>query len=283
MTELPQDLKFYNNTYGLTCVENILLYILNSANIPYWILYYDSFITFSEIIKCFQKEGIYYETFNGLHTIQNIADNEGWVKIHSTSDDIEKLISEDTHIAIMVTPQFIKNKFDRILLREDHYILLSAHTPERITLINDTPKNIFDITVEQLNEIYAGQALKIKLIKHSFDNIDYKSKLKKLLLSLMTNDNIPYIEHCDLRKMRDIVGVLKLSRNRLYHLCNKYFDMEFMDSYLKKLEKIYLTIEYRRLRNQNSVDFVNNTFNDILEMDNKFIIILKEKLTSYTR
>ena len=249
MREIVRNCDIFDNLFGLSCVENLLLYILKANCISYQALYYDSFITISDIEAAFIDKNESYSSFEELVRVQDIALAEGIIKIHQFDGNTLPEIDNSTYCCAMVSPEFVADKLKSKLWRKDHYILLSPADNGDVYYINDSPRHIGLMTIEELFKYYSGRAIGIEIAKSSA-YIDIESYVRKLSNRIHLDDETYEIRCKDLLSLRDIVGILRISRKRIHALLSLQYNVDFMESYLRFIDKSYSILEYMRLRNQ---------------------------------
>ena len=92
---------FMLDGYGLSCIENYLLYIFNVEMLPYQYLFFESSLSANEITKAFIDDGISFANFDKIRRLQSIASDYGLSLIHICKLDI---------IHIKFLSIFLKNK-----------------------------------------------------------------------------------------------------------------------------------------------------------------------------
>ena len=81
MYNFPIDKELFQDTLGLSCVENLLIYALRSANLAYPCLFYHSHLSLPEIIHEFTVNRSSYAAFCAVERIQNLAVQNGLLEM----------------------------------------------------------------------------------------------------------------------------------------------------------------------------------------------------------
>jgi len=280
MYNFPIDKELFQDTLGLSCVENLLIYALRSANLAYPCLFYHSHLSLPEIIHEFTVNRSSYAAFCAVERIQNLAVQNGLLEMELLPSLTEDLYSaEDAWLMVMLTPEAMKEKYHTDMWRDDHYILLGNAEGEKITYFNDTPRDIGTITRDELKRIFGGRVIRMRLTGKPFDRRreDY---LKELYHSLQDKSMDVQLDYFDMAVLRDILGILRILRKRVMKFASLYTDVGEFHTYLDHLDKQYTNLEYRRLRKRVDLQYNEAVFDELLEEDKKWVYLMKEKLTS---
>lgn len=234
------------NTLGLSCVENLLTYILRINNISLYPLYSNSFLTYSEIENALILQGETYANFRSLDRLQHIAEEEGIIKVDLIDRSEPPLLHDDCYHIVMVLSDFAKDKYNINLWRDDHYILVSQTADNTINYINDHPIDTGELSIEEFRHYYAGHAISINIERyHYLNSIEY---YVESFLHLCKPDVVNKNGNLDAMTLRDIVGILKVLRKRAYSLVSMLYDVNYMIDYFKLLDRKYSILEYMRIR-----------------------------------
>ena len=243
-----------NNLYGLSCIENFLLYILKKEKYLYKYLFFQSFLPFRIIIDSFIREKVQFAYFDKIMRIQDLAGKYGLIDLHTINSLDFEFINKYEYICVMVKPEYIKSKYKIALWREDHYILLSQLNKNHFYYLNDTPRDVGLISFAELKSIFAGQIVAFD-IRHNITDELIKQFFNLFIYNLDFDKREFIINIDDFVTARDILGIHRILRRRVYEFCSMYTDVEFLIPYLNTLDKHYTSLEYMRLRN--NVDFKN--------------------------
>lgn len=262
--------------FGLSCVENLIIYIMKENNISFQNCYCDSFLTYNEIQRFFFAEKCSYATFNGVQRLQEVAKREKILEI--TLHDINFLTNNSPIISdserywlIMVSPDFVRDKYHRNLWRDDHYILLSSRGEGRLEYINDSPFDMGTLTFNELNSYLGGCALAVEIRNHNFPRRQ-SAYICDLLEKVHADPPEDVSEFADVEILRDIVGVLRILRKRMYALLSFEHDVQFMLPFLKNFDRYYALLEYMRLRKQSDAKKITELCQNVMDDDNDLIL-----------
>ena len=275
MKRFELNLNYFNELCGLSCVENLLLFILSANGIKDKVLFYDSYIDLAEIEGAFIYEDITYANFTKIKRLQNVATELGIIKMHLIDTSEIPPLCENFFYCVLVNDNFMKNKFNRHSWREDHYILLFQFERENYCYVNDVPKYIGDISKSEFEQYYGGKIIAFELMQNE-KSLDYRL-FNNVALEKMCTEKKEHILTCDnILMLRDIIGILKVLRRRL----SIYFDIQYdtqVQAYFKLLEESYAILQYMIIRNRYDNDKVNNIKSKISIMDNDFINLIRSK------
>lgn len=249
MTKFDINTDLLKNTLGLSCVENLLTYILRANNISLYPLYANSFLTYSEVENALTTQQETYATFSSLARIQHIAEKEGIIKIKLIDSPELPLTCDDHYLIVMVAPDFAKDKYKKVLWRDDHYILVSQSTENTLNYINDNPLDTGKMSFGELQHYYAGHAIAISIENTCYFN-SIEHYVETFLHSCKIDVSNKELNSYDVMMLRDIVGILKILRRRAYALVSFVYDVDYMIDYFKLLDHKYTVLEYMRIRKQ---------------------------------
>lgn len=275
------DLNLLDGIYGLSCVENYFLYFLKEQGYSYIPFFFDSYLSFETIIKEFVENKAEYSSFYRMTRLQKLAAEYGLIDITSKQDKKVRL-ADDRHFeyaAIQVKPSFIREKYERNLWREDHFILLKK-VEQTLFYLNDIPRDTNTITYEEIDQIYDGKILKFS-IKKAIDKDLEKIFRKGFKMSLKSGElketEVLIQKISNITLARDIIGILRISRKRV-HLYLNYLGVKEkkLEKYLDYLDMIYNKIEYIRLRKADSNQKYKEILNQVYEKDKGFFDIVKK-------
>lgn len=153
---------------GLSCVENYVLHIFYENALCPDILYYQSGISFADIVSCFEN-GETYAVFSGIDRLQHIAYELGiidyqYLASSSLPDDLA--LTDKSYVMVCVTPSYISEKYQEKLWRDDHYILLTEKVSDNTySYVNDRPFDQGEMSYEELKQIYHGSVIHVQVNK----------------------------------------------------------------------------------------------------------------------
>jgi len=276
MKQIETDKSLLDNILGLSCVENYLLYICVTLGYDYRPLYAKSFTSVFDVAVAFCDEAVSYAYFDKIPRLQDAASEQGLISL-SDVYDFQKGVYNYDYCCIRVTQNFVAQHYGREFWRNDHFILLCNKNKENWICLNDNPRDIIVIKDNDMSQIYAEQSVCFNILSNV--NADIKNNLliefrKKITLPPKTyRFNIS-----DLIVARDILGILRITRKRIYEYCSLYFETDFMKDYLSELDSLYVTLEYMRLRRNTDFPKINRTFEHIQIRDFEIIALLNKRL-----
>ncbi len=277
MKKVQFDKDLLNGIYGLSCIENYVLYILRREGFSYQYLYSQSGLSFGEILEEFVHRNARFSNFYRIKRLQNVAAENGLIQIMSDSRvDFPAMYKHD-FVCIMVKPEYVKKKYHVDLWRDDHFILLSEMDESRFHYLNDTPRDAGVISSEELKRICSGGMVAIDIGRDVTEELK-REFLYQMIQSIRIDDVTAEYDIGDFGIARDILGVCRILRKRLYEFCSQYLDSGFLLPYLNLLDKQYMSIEYMRLRKKTDRKKLNDIMLEVAMEDRKHMTNLLKML-----
>lgn len=243
---------------GLSCVENYLLHALQECDVCPDPLYYQSGLSFAEIVKCLATEKT-YATFNGVDRLHYIAAEIGLIDYRYTASlslPNDFLLTPGSYAMVCVTPSYVREKYQEKLWRDDHYILFTGKTSDTTySYINDHPFDCGELPIEELTKNYNGSVIYIK-IKQDMDSSCIRKCLHNYLaFSKESRKTAKAISSTfeDVDKIRDLLLVWKTLRYRLRVFAHSFLQtdtdcLQDLDILLKEIEQQLFLLEYRKAK-----------------------------------
>ena len=243
---------------GLSCVENYFLHALQECGVCPDPLYYQSGLSFAEIVKCLATEKT-YATFNGVDRLHYIAAEIGLIDYRYTASlslPNDFLLTPGSYAMVCVTPSYVREKYQEKLWRDDHYILLTGKTSDTTySFINDHPFDGGELPIEELTKNYNGSVIYIK-IKQDMDSSCIRECLHNYLaFSKESRKTAKAISSTfeDVDKIRDLLLVWKTLRYRLRAFAYSFLQtdtdcLKDLDILLKDIEQQLFLLEYRKAK-----------------------------------
>ena len=281
MENVISDKSILNNIYGLSCVENYLLYAMTAEDYEYRPLYHGSYLSFCDVAVEFVENNALYASFYKIPRLHDIATENGLIAVRYLENaDLLENININGYNIIMIKPEYIKSKYKTELWRDDHYMLISPKDSGNYHYLNDNPRDNGIISLEELKGIYAGKSINIT-IKNKISEELKNTFLNVFISSILSVSSAPQPFNFDLNdvvKARDILGVIRVLRKRIYEYCGMYISMDFYKDYLAELDRFYSLIEYMRIRNSADFDKINQIFEGAQKKDIGFTAEIKNKM-----
>lgn len=261
------DLSAFDDLHGLSCVENLLLYILKSSQYSYQYLFYNSFISFHNVLDAFMNENEVYANFTKVPRIQDTTVDIGVVEMN-LCDSLNLVDETDRYMLISVKPEYIKDKYNVELWRNDHYIMIQRNG-NQYRYINDNPRDIGDISIEKLYSIFDGKMILFK-IKGDI-RADCREQLRQRFVcnikSLDYGINLQKFTMTDWKLLRDALGIYRILTRRLYDFSSLYMSAEFILPQIKYLDKQYMLVEYMRKKKKIDSVAIDNIIEKVREYE----------------
>lgn len=270
MKEIKVDKSLFDRVLGISCIENYFLYVAAYIGIDFRTMYANSYISINEIAHTFIDKKISYAFFNKISRLQNIAYELGIINLTYKSN-ISYISDCNCYCCIKVNRNFIKKLYERVPWRDDHYMLVCSKENEKFVLLNDIPRDVVEVRVEQLHQVYDGNIVCFKFLMKNISD-DIKDKLLNQFLTSLLHPNLSCgFEFDNLEIVRDIIGIIRITRKRIREYSSIYINTDFMADYIAKIDKTYAMIEYLRLRNRFDYNEVKQSFAEIRENDLRMI------------
>lgn len=261
------DLSAFDDLHGLSCVENLLLYILKSSQYSYQHLFYNSFINFDDVLDAFMNENEVYANFTKVPRIQDTAVDIGMVEMN-LCNSLKLDDAADRYMLITVKPEYIKDKYNVELWRNDHYIMIQRNG-DQYRYVNDNPRDIDDISIEKLYSIFDGKMILFKLKGNI--RADYMEQLRQKFIcnlkSMKHRIALAHLPITDWRLLRDALGIYRILTRRLYNFSSLYMSAEFILPQIKYLDKQYMLVEYMRMKNKIDGMAIDNLIEKVREYE----------------
>lgn len=276
MKQISVNKSLFDNTLGLSCIENYFLYILTVLNYDFRMLYAKSYVSVFDIAKALCDDTVSYAYFNKIPRLQNVACNEGFISLSNTND-LNEAVDNHDYCCVRINPDYLKKRYGLVMWRDDHYILLCEQKNNKWICLNDNPRDIIEINSDELSNVYAGQSICFSMLTNFNDSL--KVKLLTAFRDIIANQIQTYeFDVNNLETARDILGILRVTRKRLYEYCSSYIEVDFFKDYLADLDKSYTLLEYMRLRKKIDFERINQMLSQIQIHDWEIINMIKKRM-----
>lgn len=241
------DLNYLRNEYGLSCVEDYVLYLIAQNN-NWEQIFVDSYLTFEEVLKKILS-GEDYSHFSGVPRLQKTGEELGLFRCKFYEYvTIPFEVVKDSVFLMQVSEEFVKDTFNKTFWRSDHYMLFRDKGGGYFEYLNDIPPSIATISEFELSKIYTGKIIKIDI--HNSCMIDCRKLIQQCLdrINGKCLDCVDSFDHATLRQLRDAIGITKVLVKRMERLL-QLFDSTFsLNDYYIYLQDYYIRIEYMRMK-----------------------------------
>ena len=256
---------------GLSCVENYLLYLFHKNKIEANYLFYQSGICVSDIMQRIEN-GDRYATFNGVDRLQYIAQKMGMAEsqfLRTSAISSDSIKTGETNTLVCVTPTYVKDKYGNSLWRDDHYIMLTSQpNPADFSYLNDFPFDQGTISLDELNHIYQGSLIYVRILNGGSDITKAQCLYQYLQFYTSQTNEFHLSKYLwdDPNMIRDFLLVWKNLRFRLklfyISYCGKEDNDDFVqeiDVLLKDLEHQLFLFEYWKAKNKLPIGLVTES------------------------
>ena len=267
---------------SLSCIENYFLYALRNSGQSPRLLYCDSFLCFTDILREFVEKNIAFSNFYKIRRLQNTAAENGIIELKYHHGLFSKSgYDKFDYGAVEVLESEFTKKYGRKLMREDHYILLGEKNETEFYYLNDTPRDDGVIEKERLKNLFGGS-----MVMFSFTEPVSGLSLEKCAERLYKRicreeEGDPQLLFCRMNAItqaRDFLGVLKVSRKRVQEFLSLFIDTAFLNNHLHNLNKAFGALEYMRIKNNADPDAIWRMMNDIYHQDKTVVRKIKHSM-----
>lgn len=267
--------------YGLTCIENYFLTLLQHESRDWSYIFYRSYLSLPQIIDEFCENNGRYAFFRRIPRLQKVGEQLGICKLHYLEGyELEEVLSKSDIAAIRVSSEFLLERYESKAWREDHHILIQKSEDGRLHYINDIPQDENNLSLEAAKEIYTGHAIRFEFLDVVFDEKSLVSEFyQSVVRCANTYEEIRFPhETLELDILRDIIGVLRVVIWRTRAFCEKLFASDFLTEYYSFLDMKYARIEYYRLRKKYDPAKLQEMLFAIVQEDSKVRVQLLQEL-----
>lgn len=259
--------SFFHNEYGLSCVEDYILYILCKDTFDWLKIFYKSYFDIEEIINYLLFEGQEYSSIKFIERIQNTLVNDGVLKlIQLNLEDIEGIDSEQFFL-MELKESATKELLNINAWRSDHYIMCYKYTNGRYAYVNDRPYITGDLEYSELQK-YAGRehALIVRVINKNIESVINREKAVQLEQKLKTETLLSGDLYLGFEKIRDSIGIYRVVVKRLQAFFCSYGTNNFIEDEIKRIDNIYLRLEYMNIRKNYDLGKVNTLISEAINI-----------------
>jgi len=265
------------NILGLSCVENHVLMYLKNRGEDISCLYADSEIGLKELFYMFFKENQKYEYFSGFPRIQDKLKKLGVLSVElkkSNTEEILQRVEQNRNILFLVKikAEVFKLMNRQIPWRNDHYMAIE-YNDENVILKNDSP--LFEIIMDtnEFDNIYMKEYLEIEQTKTISGEIECFLKRNHVRAKRpetweeLCFEGIEYSVDA-MKKLRDLIGIYKVSRKRRQLYEREFCDTRYMDIEIGQIEKLYVFTAYMALKDTRNIDDICQIVRRLWEIEN---------------
>ncbi|MFM9327765.1 hypothetical protein [Paenibacillus mesotrionivorans] len=301
MSRLNYSIDLLQNTYGITCIENQFISALKYLNAPYQAAYVESYIDLYDTVLSFYKLQIEYSYYKGLDRVQVVSSKLDFAEINSQEESFSNMLITLEHsihrgcpIFIHVDPKKLPRSGEIIPWREDHFIALYGLEQKTIYALDDVPRRLIELSYEAVHEAYQGTVIELKLLA-GLNRSSYLEKCRDQMKFIASQSKrLPYWNIDDMLQfdeksivyLRDALGIVRISRRRiiawLHWLAGEYGIrivgiQEDLATVINSLDRLYAMVEMYRLRNKINYKFINDQFEEMVNLEMAWIIKLNEE------
>lgn len=261
--------SYFHNEYGLSCVEDYIIYILCKDTINWTKIFYKSYYDIEEIINYLLFEGQEYSSIKFIERIQNTLVQDGMLAlVHLNLKDIEG-IDPRQYFLMELKEDATKELLDIETWRSDHYVMCYKNTNGKYSYVNDRPYITGNLKYSELRK-YAGKehVLATQVINKDIGTVINKGKIVQLEQKLKSETILSGDLYLGFEKIRDSIGIYRVVVKRLQAFFCSYGLSNFIDDEIKRLDNIYLRLEYMNIRKKHDLGKVMTLICEAIHIQN---------------
>ena len=279
----------FERVYGMSCVENQVLALLQKRGMDISMLYYDCAIPISALFGSLVECGIRQEYFHQLPKSQDILKELGVIRLDLTKEPnagqvLTRIEQNDGNAFVLarITPEFVQKSLWAKGLRPDHYVLVQR-AGSQIILTNDIPERTIQISKEEFEACYAQEYF-LLTINRTLNPTDRERlwnlrtfRLERPAAFEVSMDALGNIDNFGIR-LRDLAGVCKLMRYRLAEYYRHFVSTEFIYRSISLYQKYHATFEYYNLKQNIPLKRYYSLLCEMIQTDRRLLEELRRRI-----
>lgn len=295
-------IQMFEQTFGISCVENYLVSYMIQNNLPYKAIYYKSFRPVLMVVKDFLQSHVNYTRYTEIERLQKESRDlqivepaflgqqsfEEMLKMH------EQEMRNGRPLLVKVNPEKLPIVKGMVPWRDDHFIMLLQRELDTIDVLDDYPRRSIKLDLHELSEAYSGGFIRLTIMNPSLDMEQYKKKVVSQIQCWgeypTTNDLDSLLAGFDLEQieyLRDAIGILRVSRKRMEVWIEWLSNIRIIDDFqekasiqatIQKCDKLYGLLEVYRLRKKVNIESIVSIITEIVQMDELWTNELTRKI-----
>lgn len=262
--------SYFHNEFGLSCVEDYIIYILCKDTINWARIFFKSYVDIEEIINYLFLEGQEYSSIKFIERIQNTLIQNGMLNLVPL--ELKNVENIEKKLVFLME---LKDGATRGLLnintwRNDHFIMVYKDVDDKYSYVNDRPYLTGNLEYKDLLK-YAGKeyVLDIRLINNDIAAVVNEESLFQIEQKLNSQSILAHNIWFECEKIRDCIGIYRVVVKRLQAFFGSYGISEFMRDEIEMIEHIYLRLEYMNLRRNYDIEKINTLIDEIICIQKK--------------
>ena len=241
--------SYFHNEYGLSCVEDYIIYILCKDTFDWPPIFYKSYYDIEEILNYLLFEGQEYSSIKFIERIQNTLINEGMLGLIQLNLEEIVDIEPEKFFLMELKESATKELLNINAWRSDHYIMCYKTTNGRYAYVNDRPYITGNLEYSELQK-YAGSehAFIVQVIHKNIGDVINREKVVQLEQKLKSETLLSGDLYLAFEKIRDSIGIYRVVVKRLQAFFCSYGTSNFIEDEIKRIDDIYLRLEYMNIR-----------------------------------
>lgn len=259
--------KYFQNEYGLSCVEDYIIYVLCKDTFDWPKIFYKSYCDIEEILNYLLFEGQEYSSIKFIERIQTTLVNDGMLElIQLNLEKIEGAELED-YFLMELKESATKELLNINAWRSDHYIMCYKNTSGRYAYVNDRPYITGNLECSELQK-YAGreQGLIVRVINKNIGYVINREKVVQLEQKLRSETLLSGDLYLGFEKIRDSIGIYRVVVKRLQAFFCSYGTSNFIEDEIERIDNIYLRLEYMNIRKNHDLGNVMSLISEAIHI-----------------
>lgn len=261
--------SYFHNEYGLSCIEDYIIYILCKDTFDWPKIFYKSYYDIEEILNYLLFEGQEYSSIMFIERIQTTLINDGMLGLMQLNLEEIKGIEPGDIFLMELKENATKELLKINAWRSDHYIMCYKNTNEGYSYVNDRPYITGDLEYSELQK-YAGRehALIVRVINKNIGYVINREKVVQLEQKLKSETLLSGDLYLGFEKIRDSIGIYRVVVKRLQAFFFSFGTTNFIEDEIKRIENIYLRLEYMNIRKNYDLGKVITLVSEALGIQN---------------
>ncbi|MCM1187143.1 MAG: hypothetical protein NC251_10865 [Lachnoclostridium sp.] len=241
--------SYFHNEYGLSCIEDYIIYILCKDTFKWARIFYKSYFDIEEIINYLLFWGQEYSSINFIERIQDTLVQKGLLKLVCQNLKNMGDVDSKQFFLMELKSGATKELLDIDTWRSDHFVMVCKDAHDKYSYVNDRPYITGSFEFKDLLKYAAKEyVFDIQVINKDIGAVISNKKVVQLEQKLKSETLLGGDLYLGFEKIRDSVGVYRVVARRLQAFFCSYGTSNFIEDEIKRLDNIYLRLEYMNIR-----------------------------------
>lgn len=251
-----QESYFYND-YGLSCVEDYIIYILGKETSNWVRIFYKSYFDVEEILNYLLFKNQEYSSVNFIERIQDTLVKDGILSLEQMC--LKSIGGVRNFFLVELKQSATKELLNINTWRSDHFIMCSRNNDGEYLYVNDRPYITGSLERSELLKYAAKEyVLIVQVINKDIGTVITEDKIIQLEQKLKSETLLSGDLYFGLEKIRDGIGIYRVVVKRLQAFFCSYRINIFIKDEIRRIDNIYLKLEYMNIRKNYDLGKVNS-------------------------